>query len=130
MSGTSFDFARALRDPGFRARLAAEGWHDGDAIWITEPGQNINADLAAEGAGSYLVATADDAADHGFRLCRIDIPDMPELMAEVDQLRAAVARVRALCLDLQTEGEGGGVCDADTLWPSQVLAALDGEDAT
>lgn len=37
-------------------------------------------------------------------------------------------RVRELCEERQTEAQGGGTTDADTLWPSEVLAALDGED--
>ncbi|MCX5598441.1 hypothetical protein OOK29_09850 [Streptomyces phaeochromogenes] len=41
--------------------------------------------------------------------------------AEYDE---ALTRVRALALGNQTKGEGGGLVDADTLWPSQVLAAI------
>jgi hypothetical protein len=49
--------------------------------------------------------------------------------AELKQLRAAAERVRALCADVQDEAEGGGTADVDTLWPSQVLRALHGDEA-
>jgi hypothetical protein len=38
---------------------------------------------------------------------------------------AAIARVRQLAAEQQTEGTNGEPCDADTLWPSEILAALD-----
>jgi hypothetical protein len=37
---------------------------------------------------------------------------------------AAVQRVIALCEGKLVEAEGGGLTDADTLWPSEVLDAL------
>jgi hypothetical protein len=33
--------------------------------------------------------------------------------------------VRQLAAEQQTEGANGEPCDADTLWPSEILAALD-----
>ena len=41
-------------------------------------------------------------------------------------VEAAVARVRKMCEDLQVESTDGDVTDANILWPSEVLAALDG----
>lgn len=41
-------------------------------------------------------------------------------------LQAAVERVRALCASRMTEGADGAATDVDSLWPSEVLAALNG----
>ncbi|MFI1485771.1 hypothetical protein [Streptomyces sp. NPDC020747] len=51
----------------------------------------------------------------------IDSCEHLQLAAQYDE---AISRVRALALGNQTQGEGGGLVDADTLWPSQVLAAI------
>lgn len=45
--------------------------------------------------------------------------------AEIAHLRAQVTAVRALCEDHRAESVTGGRTDIDSLWPSEVLAALD-----
>lgn len=47
---------------------------------------------------------------------------------EIRRLRTQVCAVRALCAAHQTDGADGAPTDADSLWPSQVLAALDNPD--
>jgi hypothetical protein len=46
-------------------------------------------------------------------------------LADGQRAEEAIARVRQLAAERQTEGTNGEPCDADTLWPSEVLAALD-----
>lgn len=41
------------------------------------------------------------------------------------EAQAAISRARQLAAAQQAEGVDGVPCDADTLWPSEVLAALD-----
>lgn len=48
------------------------------------------------------------------------------LTSETTELRAAIERVRALARARQAEAQDGTWTDADSLWPSEVLAALDG----
>jgi hypothetical protein len=49
------------------------------------------------------------------------------LRARIAQLEEALARVRALCEDLQAESVvPGEMADVDTLWPSDVLDAITG----
>ena len=43
----------------------------------------------------------------------------------VEQAEAAVARVRALAEERQAEAEDGTLTDADTLWPSEILTAIE-----
>ncbi|WP_019060005.1 hypothetical protein [Streptomyces prunicolor] len=43
----------------------------------------------------------------------------------VENAEAAIARVRALAEANTAEGADGQPCDADTLWPSEILALLD-----
>lgn len=50
---------------------------------------------------------------------------LTELADEIAHLRAQIFAVRSLCEEHQGEGVDGELADADTLWPSQVLAALD-----
>jgi hypothetical protein len=59
----------------------------------------------------------------------VDVRALAARDAELEQLRAAAERVRALCADVQDEAEGGGMADVDTLWPSQILRALHGDKA-
>lgn len=54
--------------------------------------------------------------------------DSCEHLQHAAQYDEAVSRARALAVANQTEGENGEPVDADTLWPSEVLAALDGPD--
>jgi hypothetical protein len=55
-----------------------------------------------------------------------DHPLYPKEVGEARQrAEEAIARVRQLAAERQTEGTNGEPCDADTLWPSEVLAALD-----
>jgi hypothetical protein len=42
----------------------------------------------------------------------------------MDAYEQAVRRVIALCESKLVETEGGGLTDADTLWPSEVLDEL------
>jgi hypothetical protein len=46
-------------------------------------------------------------------------------LADGQRAEAAIARVRQLAAEKQAEGTNGEPCDADTLWPSEILAALD-----
>lgn len=46
--------------------------------------------------------------------------------AELARHRDAITRLRQLLRMRMTEAEGGGFTDADTLWPSEIYAALDG----
>ena len=45
---------------------------------------------------------------------------------DADDCQKAIQRVIALCESKLVEADGGGLTDADTLWPSQVLDALGG----
>jgi hypothetical protein len=49
------------------------------------------------------------------------------LLAELDSRGVAIERVRELCNEQRVEAQGGGLTDADMLWPSEVLDALDGQ---
>lgn len=40
------------------------------------------------------------------------------------QILAVLAELRDLCKSRMTEGAGGGMVDADTIWPSEVLAIM------
>lgn len=50
-----------------------------------------------------------------------------EELAELERLRAGETAVRGLCAEQMIEGADGRPTDADTLWPSEVLSALEGE---
>ena len=54
----------------------------------------------------------------------------PKLYASEGQpgLAAIVNRLIDLCQENQTEAEGGGYTDADTLWPSQILDVIEGRE--
>jgi hypothetical protein len=45
-------------------------------------------------------------------------------LADGQRAEEAIARVRQLAAEKQAEGANGEPCDADTLWPSEILAAL------
>ncbi|ELP64151.1 hypothetical protein STRTUCAR8_05557, partial [Streptomyces turgidiscabies Car8] len=49
----------------------------------------------------------------------------PQDVCDLDQREAVIASVRALAEAAQAPGTDGQPTDADTLWPSAVLAALD-----
>ncbi len=51
-----------------------------------------------------------------------------EVTAEIDVVTAAqkLAAIRQLCEDNMTEAVGGGLTDADTIWPSQIMEILEG----
>lgn len=51
-----------------------------------------------------------------------------EAIATAMQALAAVERVQAFCDRMQVEAEDGSRADADTVWPSDVLAVLRGEE--
>lgn len=48
-----------------------------------------------------------------------------EQLQRAHRAEVTVNRVQALARSNQTEGENGRLTDADTLWPSEVIAALD-----
>lgn len=62
-------------------------------------------------------------------LGQFDEIDLADLCASEEtamvKAQAAISRVRQLAAAQQAEGVDGVPCDADTLWPSEVLAALD-----
>lgn len=75
------------------------------------------------------------AAEQLIRSGRIPLDDVRAygaalrlFITEYDKRGAAIERVRAMCLDYMAAPEGGSWLDIDTLWPSDVLAALDGTD--
>jgi hypothetical protein len=51
-----------------------------------------------------------------------------EVTAEVDVVTAAqkLAAIRRLCEDNMTEDIDGGLTDADTIWPSEIMKILEG----
>lgn len=52
--------------------------------------------------------------------------DRERLIAHCVAMDEALARVRELCKDVLTEDVGGGMTNADTLWPTDVLDAIAG----
>jgi hypothetical protein len=52
--------------------------------------------------------------------------DRERLIAHCVAMDEALARVRELCKDVLTEGVDGGMTNADTLWPTDVLDAIAG----
>ena len=91
------------------------------------PGVAARSDVPAGG-----VAPSPDPGDGGAHGPRAGARDTPVACDPVDartalafvRYQAAIARVRRLCADRQEDGTGA---DVDTLWPSEVLAALDDE---
>jgi hypothetical protein len=45
--------------------------------------------------------------------------------SECADLEAQIERVRDLCAERMAEAEDGSQTDVDTIWPSEILAALD-----
>lgn len=79
-SAAAFDFARRLREPGFRAYLVAFGYISGTTVLAVENGTTTErlAELAADRRGeAVLVARRDPRAPHGWRLSLLD-PDGTE----------------------------------------------------
>lgn len=70
----AFEIARLTSNPGFRARMRATGRGPDEAVvpvaWETTVGDMLS--LAQHWLpGAVVVAVADEAAPHGFRLLRV-----------------------------------------------------------
>lgn len=61
--------------------------------------------------------------------CLTQLIAHPEKVCALDRTAAALDRVRSLAEAAQAPGTDGQPSDVDTLWPSAVLAALDGRDS-
>jgi hypothetical protein len=84
--------------------------------------ERMHGDLAAVGPDAGSVDTSTDAL-------RTVLDALAEALDVAAERGAAIERVRAACLDEMTEAENGGMANVGALFPSDVLAELDGEDA-
>lgn len=86
-------------------RNAAERERD----WAREERDLLAAELASTGVGEYIVANQ-------------------KLAREVQALQDRIAKLREICNDRRAESAFGSWADVEEIWPSEILAVLDGRD--